>query len=218
MECLRTAISKKPRSGKGETSCSDASRSSAASPSRWRRCPRWPNRRKWAIRRKRRTCDSSATTTCTPAAPISRPSKSRATATSPISATTAERRTSPSRSTSSPGRPNTTARRSSTLPTQRSRNISRIFRASKAITSRAARRWCASARARRYPRAIRTRSTCCASSAAAAMKSGTSPIRQSRRCSRASSWGSRTRTRASGNATPASPTWCPASKAGGCGG
>jgi len=103
--------------------------------------------------------------------------------------TTAERPMSPSPSTSSPARPNSTARRSSMSPTRRSRNISRIFPASKAITNRAARRWCACAMARACPRAIRRRSTCCGSSAAAAMRSGTSRIPRNRRCSRASIMG-----------------------------
>ena len=47
---------------------------------------------------------------------------------------------------------------------------------------RAARRWRACATASHCPRAIPTRSICCASSAAQATRSGTSPIRPSRAC------------------------------------
>ena len=49
-------------------------------------------------------------------------------------------------------------------------------RARKASMKPAARRWCGSATARRCRRAIATRSTCCAPSAARRMRSGTSPI------------------------------------------
>ena len=57
-----------------------------------------------------------------------------------------------------------------------SRNICATSRARKASTKPAARRWCASATAGRCRRAIRTRSTCCARSAARRTRSGTSPI------------------------------------------
>src|SRR5438093_408487 len=89
------------------------------------------------------------------------------------------------------------------VPTRRSPSISRIFRASKAITRTAERRWCGSAMARPCRKATRTRLICCTFSVAAATKCGTSPIRPSPHCSPRSSRASRTRIRAGGNAKPA---------------
>ena len=64
------------------------------------------------------------------------------------------------------------------------------------------------------PRADRTSSICCARSARPVTRPGTSPTRPIRCCSPRSAATIATRTRAGGNATPASPTWSPACPAG----
>ena len=78
----------------------------------------------------------------------------------------------------------------------------------------AARRWSASATAARCRAPTRARCTCCAASAGRRTKSGTSPIRRSRAGSRWSSADCATRTRAGGNATPASRISSPARPSG----
>ncbi len=112
------------------------------------------------------TCGWSATTTCRRAAPTSRSSTSRATAGSPTSATTAAPRRAEARQPAD--RPSRVQRH---LDRRRDRSEAAEVprphpRRCRATARRAARRWCASATARRCPRATPARPTCCAPSAA----------------------------------------------------
>ena len=118
----------------------------------------------------------------------------------------------PSRSIRSPTRPSSTAPRSSTSPIRRAEVSVHIpgqagdFEGGGAQMARVC-------DGRSLPKGEPARSICCAASAARRTRSGTSRIPR-RPARHAADWDSRTRTRAAGSATPASPTWFPASRAG----